>query len=114
MSWIPDRYRELRSLLRPERIEDDVAEELELHLELRVADLVARAGAGARLHYRCDPHAGSRRWRDDGDLHDARCDRAASAAISGAGAAGADHARSATRAGGTGVAELRGELRLLR
>ena len=42
MSWIPDRYRELRSLLRPERIEDDVAEELALHLELRVADLVAR------------------------------------------------------------------------
>ena len=51
MSWIPDRYRELRSLLRPERIEDDVAEELTLHVELRVADLVARGiecGRGAR------------------------------------------------------------------
>ncbi|HSJ32315.1 MAG TPA: ABC transporter permease [Longimicrobiales bacterium] len=41
MSWIPDRYRELRSLLRPERIEDEVDEELLLHMELRAADLEA-------------------------------------------------------------------------
>ena len=42
MAWIPDRYRELRSLLRPDRLEDDVDEELLLHLELRAADLEAR------------------------------------------------------------------------
>ena len=41
MNWIPDRYRELRSRLRPERIADDVDEELELHLALRAAELEA-------------------------------------------------------------------------
>jgi putative ABC transport system permease protein len=45
MSWIPDRYREMRSLLRPDRIEDDVEEELAFHLEQRTADLEA-AGLG--------------------------------------------------------------------
>jgi putative ABC transport system permease protein len=39
LSWIPDRYRELRSLLRPERVEEDVDEELAFHLEQRAADL---------------------------------------------------------------------------
>jgi putative ABC transport system permease protein len=34
-----DRYHELRTLLRPDRIEDDVDEELRLHLELRAAEL---------------------------------------------------------------------------
>ena len=47
MSWIPDRYRELRSLLRPDRIEDDVAEELELHLQLRAQDLQAQGMTAA-------------------------------------------------------------------
>jgi predicted permease len=46
MSWIPDRYRELRSQLRSDSIEDDVDEELRLHLELRTADF-ERAGMGA-------------------------------------------------------------------
>jgi putative ABC transport system permease protein len=41
MNWIPDRYRELRSRLRPDRVEDDVDEELLLHVELRAADLEA-------------------------------------------------------------------------
>lgn len=41
MGWVPDRYRELRSLLRADRIEDDVDEELLLHVELRAADLEA-------------------------------------------------------------------------
>jgi putative ABC transport system permease protein len=39
VSWIPDRYRELRSRLRPERLEDDVDEELAFHLRQRAADL---------------------------------------------------------------------------
>ncbi|MGH7463833.1 MAG: ABC transporter permease, partial [Longimicrobiales bacterium] len=38
---MPDRYRELRSVLRPDRIEDDVEEELRLHVELRAAELEA-------------------------------------------------------------------------
>jgi putative ABC transport system permease protein len=42
MAWIPDRYRELRSMLGSSRIEDDVDEELLLHLELRTAELEAR------------------------------------------------------------------------
>jgi putative ABC transport system permease protein len=41
MSLIPDRYRELRTRLRPERIEDDVDEELLLHVEMRAAELRA-------------------------------------------------------------------------
>ncbi|HEX6309432.1 MAG TPA: ABC transporter permease [Longimicrobiales bacterium] len=41
MAWMPDRYRELRSLLWQDRLEDDVEEELRLHLELRVAELEA-------------------------------------------------------------------------
>ena len=39
MAWIPDRYRELRTLLRPAPIEEEVEEELRLHLELRAAEL---------------------------------------------------------------------------
>jgi putative ABC transport system permease protein len=46
VSWIPDRYRELRSLVRPQRVEDEVDEEVALHLELRAADLEA-AGLSA-------------------------------------------------------------------
>lgn len=42
MSWFPDRYRELRSLLRADRPGEDVSEELSHHIESRVADLVAR------------------------------------------------------------------------
>lgn len=41
MSWIPDRYRALRSLLSATRVEDDVDEELALHVQLRTADLMA-------------------------------------------------------------------------
>ena len=41
MSWIPDRYAELRALLRPPRIEDEVDEELAYHLEQRTRDLQA-------------------------------------------------------------------------
>jgi putative ABC transport system permease protein len=44
--WVPDRYRELRSLLRPERLLDDVDEELAFHVEQSVADLV-EAGMSA-------------------------------------------------------------------
>jgi predicted permease len=46
MSWIPDRYRELRSLLRRENVEEDVDEELRLHLDLMTADL-EHAGMGS-------------------------------------------------------------------
>jgi predicted permease len=38
MGWIPDRYRELRSLLRRDRVEADVAEELEFHIEMRTQE----------------------------------------------------------------------------
>ena len=50
MGWVPDRYRELRSVLRSDRIEDDVDEELRLHVELRAAELEAagRSPAAAR------------------------------------------------------------------
>jgi predicted permease len=50
MSWIPDRYRELRSQLGSNSIEEDVDEELHLHLELRTADLerAGMVGAAAR------------------------------------------------------------------
>ncbi|CAN5616447.1 ABC transporter permease [soil metagenome] len=41
MSWIPDRYSALRSLLSATRVEDDVDEEFELHVQLRTADLMA-------------------------------------------------------------------------
>jgi putative ABC transport system permease protein len=41
MSWIPDRYRELRTLLRPDRLQDDVDEELAFHIEERIAELRA-------------------------------------------------------------------------
>lgn len=46
MSWIPDRYRELRSLLGRQQLEEDVDEELQHHLELRAADL-ERTGLSA-------------------------------------------------------------------
>jgi putative ABC transport system permease protein len=46
MSWIPDRYRELRSLLGRASIEDEVDEELGVHVDLRTADLEA-AGLSA-------------------------------------------------------------------
>jgi predicted permease len=57
MGWMPDRYRELRSLLRPASIEDEVDEELLLHLELRAAEFEvagmspadAREEAGSRF-----------------------------------------------------------------
>lgn len=38
MGWIPDRYRDLHSLLRRDRIAEDVAEELDYHLEMRTQD----------------------------------------------------------------------------
>jgi putative ABC transport system permease protein len=41
MRWIPDRYQGLRSLLRPDRVADEVDEELLAHVEMRVADLIA-------------------------------------------------------------------------
>jgi len=47
MSWVPDRYRELRSLLRRDRLDDEVDEELSLHLELRAADLERRGLSAA-------------------------------------------------------------------
>ena len=47
MSWVPDRYRELRDLLRGERVEDDVSEEIEHHIASRVRDNVA-AGMSLR------------------------------------------------------------------
>ncbi|HEX6132792.1 MAG TPA: ABC transporter permease [Longimicrobiales bacterium] len=50
MGWIPDRYRELRSLLRQDRIEDEVDEELRLHLALRIADLEAAGLSAAAAH----------------------------------------------------------------
>src|SRR5690606_6094248 len=45
MDWIPDRYRELRSRLRPERLGDDVAEEIEHHLSLLTEDYIRRGMA---------------------------------------------------------------------
>ncbi|MCP3141579.1 ABC transporter permease [Pyxidicoccus xibeiensis] len=42
MAWMVDRYRALRSLLRREHLEDDVAEELEFHLAMRTEEYVAR------------------------------------------------------------------------
>lgn len=45
MTWMPDRYRELRSRLRPDRIADDVDEELQFHLEQRARDLAAQGMA---------------------------------------------------------------------
>jgi putative ABC transport system permease protein len=47
MGWIPDRYRELRSLLRPDRLQDDVDEELAFHIEQRVTDLQAEGLSAA-------------------------------------------------------------------
>ena len=41
MAWIPDRYRELRALVRGERVDDDVAEEFAHHLAMRVEELTA-------------------------------------------------------------------------
>ena len=41
MSWVPDRYRELRDLLRGERVEDEVSEEIEHHIASRVRDNIA-------------------------------------------------------------------------
>lgn len=38
MGWIPDRYRELRSLLHRDRVKTDVAEELEFHVEMRTQE----------------------------------------------------------------------------
>lgn len=60
MAWVPDRYRELRSLLRPDRIEDEVDEELLLHVELRAADLEAEGLPAAE--------AREEAWRRFGDL----------------------------------------------
>ncbi|MDQ6829239.1 MAG: ABC transporter permease, partial [Gemmatimonadota bacterium] len=42
MAWIPDRYRELRAMLRGERVEPDLTEEFESHIELRTEENVAR------------------------------------------------------------------------
>ncbi|QSQ12200.1 ABC transporter permease [Myxococcus landrumensis] len=42
MGWMVDRYRTLRSLVWRERLEDDVAEELEFHLAMRTDELIAR------------------------------------------------------------------------
>lgn len=42
MSWMVDRYRTLRSLLRRDRLEDDVAEELEFHIAMRTEEFIAR------------------------------------------------------------------------
>jgi len=42
MDWIPDRYRELRSRLWPERLEEDIAEEIEHHLSLLTEESIRR------------------------------------------------------------------------
>ncbi|MBX6365326.1 MAG: ABC transporter permease [Gemmatimonadetes bacterium] len=42
MAWIPDRYRELRRLVRGERPDEELAEEFAFHLEMRVEENVAR------------------------------------------------------------------------
>lgn len=41
MSWVPDRYRALRSLLRGQRIEDEVREEFEHHIAMRTEEFMA-------------------------------------------------------------------------
>lgn len=69
MSWIPDRYRELRSLLRPERIEDEVDEELLLHMELRAADLEAAGMSAAEAR-----EEARRRFGDLGTFRDETCE----------------------------------------
>jgi len=38
MAWIPDRYRELGSLVRGDRVKNDIAEELEHHIEMRTEE----------------------------------------------------------------------------
>ena len=42
MAWIPDRYRDLRTMLRGDRVDEDVAEELAAHLAMRVEENVSR------------------------------------------------------------------------
>ena len=42
MGWVPDRYSELRALIWGARINEDVREELEAHLAMRIEDNVAR------------------------------------------------------------------------
>src|SRR5690606_32392969 len=86
MGWVPDRYRELRSLVRPERIEDEVDEELRLHVELRAAgreaagrwpaeareEALRRCGSVAAFRVEtCEIERGSRRERRRMEITDA-------------------------------------------
>ncbi|MGH7555409.1 MAG: permease prefix domain 1-containing protein, partial [Longimicrobiales bacterium] len=41
MAWIPDRYRELRDVLRGQRVDDDVSEEMEHHIASRIQDNIS-------------------------------------------------------------------------
>ncbi|HET9984081.1 MAG TPA: ADOP family duplicated permease [Longimicrobiales bacterium] len=45
MAWIPDRYRELRRLVRGERPDEELAEEFAFHVSMRVEENVARGMA---------------------------------------------------------------------
>ena len=44
MSWIPDRYRELRAMVGGVTPERDVSDEMAHHIAMRTAENVARSG----------------------------------------------------------------------